>query len=110
MKYDALFLDPWCEWPDGFPYDHLNSVGVGVQSPIADVRDAFFELMERGTVDDRTRAAYNQLAIVGRRLMLDALHYDAEAAAELLALLEEQPPDTAPEPPLSQQVPFSWDV
>jgi hypothetical protein len=106
----ALLPDPWCTWPGGLPYAVMAEAGVGFHSSHAAVRDAFFDLMERGLVDDQVRAAYNQLKIIPRRLLVDSLMYDDQAAADLLALLNALPQAKIDETPLSEAIPFSWGI
>ena len=111
MAEDQVALtDPWCRWPNGFPYDGMAAGGVGVESSLEEIRDAFFDLMERGLVDDRVQTAYDELRITSRRLMVDALLYDPRLAPELLALLDNPPEDEIQQRPLNQSIPFSWDV
>lgn len=109
MPENNLLTDPWCVWPDGFPYAALADGGVELNSSMADIRQAYFELMEWGHVDDCMRRAYDELRILPRRLLVDALLYDANTAEELLEMLAEFGASTQ-EAPLNLQVPMSWDV
>jgi hypothetical protein len=102
--------DPWDDPPGGDPYAILAEAGITPDSPLAEVRAAFLELMTLGAIDDRARGAYDQLRLIGRRLARDAMRYDAETVAELLGMLQGPPEEVPPDVPLEKWVPFSWDV
>jgi hypothetical protein len=97
-------------WRDDNPYEQMALAGVDAQSPLQDIRDGFFLLLEQGLLDDAAQVASEELQIVGRRLMADALMYDADVAQELLELLVEPSSDDVEQRPLQSLIPFAWDV
>ena len=111
-KEHFLLADPWNDLPGHSLYDDLAAVGIGPDSSRAELREGFFELMERGMSDGRAEEAYHVLQIVGRRLAHDATRYDPEVAPELLEFLVDLPEEVGEvsQRPLHEQIPFSWDV
>jgi hypothetical protein len=101
-----MLPDPKMIWKEGrFPYDALAPVGVHPDSDMQHVKDAFYELIERGERSQETRVAWNALRNVNERLWVDLfLHgLSADQIADVLqqnAAALEIPTDQAEiEPP-----------
>jgi hypothetical protein len=96
-------------WDDGeFPYDTLREAGVTPDSPMKEIRDAPFALIEQGAWSREKRAACDQLRTVNQRLWVDFLLYplSAEETADALAGLFDGE-DPLPNPEAALQPDFS---
>lgn len=82
--------DPLTQWDGPFPYDVLDTVGVGPDSSMSEVRDASFDLMARGMTQEE-RAAYDELRLVKNRLVIDFFLYRVDPARWLPGDSEEAP-------------------
>lgn len=66
--------------PEGHcPYRVLADVGIGLLSSMKEIRDSSFLLMQEDRWTPDVRAAWNELRMVERRLVVDFLRYDMDA-------------------------------
>lgn len=95
MKNDRrkrLLKDPHLPWPGVFPYDRLNAALARMGRPVLgtdatsrQVHDAFFDLMAAGRPAGEDRAAWDDLRLAERRLLVDFFLYEVpEPTAEAL--------------------------
>jgi hypothetical protein len=70
-----MIADPLAVWPDGQPYALLASAQVTPDSPMKQVQEASFVLMEQSALTPVARAALNQLRQIEQRLLVDAFFY-----------------------------------
>jgi hypothetical protein len=84
-----MLPDPKMSWKDGrFPYDALAAVGVHPDSDMQQVKDAFYELIERGERSQESRVAWNALRNVQERLWVD-LFLHSLSADQIAKILEQ---------------------
>lgn len=75
--------DPLAEQAGLSPYGALKPAGVTPDSSLKDVMDASFELMARNLMTPEVRAAWDQLRLKPRRLLVDLFLYQFDPAADL---------------------------
>lgn len=63
-------IDPWTDWPDGFPYVVLADAGVTPTSSMKEIKDAGFHLTAGGMTPEKRRA-WDGLRVPDRRLAVD---------------------------------------
>ncbi len=78
--HPVMIKDPELRWKGAFPYDVLAPAGVTPASPMSVVRDASFELMHEGEMTPEVRAAWDELRISSRRLIVDFFLYPDESS------------------------------
>jgi hypothetical protein len=115
--------DPWCDWPNGYPYQDMMPLAgatpsggepgasLSANATTQEIYEALLDLMEEDLVDDQVRAAYNHLEVTGRRLVVDAWLYDAETRAELMKRFEDVARKADKSPiALHEILPFLWNA
>lgn len=89
----ALVADPFALRDPAFPYLALRAAGVTPGSSTDVVKNAPYELMERGGMNFPQQVAWDQLRLLGRRLQLDALLYQFHDLDRLREQLAQLSPD-----------------
>ena len=80
--------DPLTTWAGVFPYDALAPAGITPNSTMKQVKDALFDLMTQGPVSHEARAAWDELRITQRRLLVDFFLYQFDAEEVLSKAIE----------------------
>lgn len=83
-----MLKDPLTKWNGLFPYDALAPVGITPNSSIKEVTDASFELMAQGLMTPEVRAAWDELRIKQRRLIVDFFLYQFDLHEEVDKAME----------------------
>ena len=78
-----MLKDPLTKWDGLFPYDALAPVGITPNSSMQEVKDASFELMAQGLMSPEVRAAWDELRIKEKRLLVDFFLYQFDPTEEL---------------------------
>jgi hypothetical protein len=96
-----MLKDPLTTWDGLFPYDALAPAGITPDSSMKEIMDASFDLMAQGLMTPEIRAAWDELRIKQKRLLVDFFLYPisldevlkgaAEALKEQLDELAEVP-------------------
>lgn len=96
-----LVADPCAQRDPTYPYRALRGAGVGPHASMADVNDAPFTLMRRGTMTYQERVAWDRLRRLHQRLLEDVQLYrwrePDRVRAELVALLGQDGPRSGTE-------------
>lgn len=84
-----LIKDPHLPWHGEFPYDRLNAAlaragrpPLGPDSTAREIRDAYFDLMAAGRPAGKDRAAWDDLRLLERRLLVDFFLYEVPALTD----------------------------
>lgn len=84
-----MMVDPLIRWKGTFPYIALAQAGIHPHSTLQEVKDASFELMVQGKMTPDIRAAWDELRVKRRRLLVDFFLHHTDFAEQTDKYLEE---------------------